>query len=68
MFVFVTATSAHAYKSATKMACVGGRITCIGMPAVGTAFVGGDPMLMMLKSRKIISTLTSYLKDTSDAL
>ena len=66
--VFVTASSPASYAMATKMACVGGRIMCVGMPASGTAFAGDDPMFLILRNLKVIGTLTGSLKDTHDAL
>ncbi|RSL85852.1 hypothetical protein BHE90_002264 [Fusarium euwallaceae] len=66
--VFVTATSSAAYSIATKMACIGGRIMCIGMPASGTAIAGDDPIFMILRNLKVIGTLTGSMKDTADAL
>ncbi|KAF4964223.1 hypothetical protein FSARC_7857 [Fusarium sarcochroum] len=66
--VFVTATSPASYAIATKMAAIGGRIMCVGMPASGTAFAGDDPMFLILRNLKVIGTLTGSLKDTHDAL
>lgn len=66
--VFVTASSPASYAIATKMACIGGRIMCVGMPASGTAFAGDDPMFLILRSLRVIGTLTGSLKDTHDAL
>ncbi|KAL6357638.1 hypothetical protein LRP88_07811 [Fusarium phalaenopsidis] len=66
--VFVTASSPASYTMATKMACIGGRIMCVGMPPSGTAFAGDDPMFLMLRNLKIIGTLTGSMKDTEDAL
>lgn len=66
--VFVTASSPASYAMATKMACIGGRIMCVGMPPSGTAFAGDDPMFLMLRNLKVIGTLTGSMKDTEDAL
>ncbi|ETS82447.1 hypothetical protein PFICI_04323 [Pestalotiopsis fici W106-1] len=66
--VFVTATSASAYRAATSMVRVGGRVMCVGMPASGTAIAGDDPMILILNNIKIIGTLTGSLKDTHEAL
>ncbi|KAM0552663.1 hypothetical protein ACHAPJ_007760 [Fusarium lateritium] len=66
--VFVTASSPASYAMATKMAAIGGRIMCVGMPASGTAFAGDDPMFLILRNLKVIGTLTGSLKDTHDAL
>ncbi|KAL2684906.1 hypothetical protein Neosp_005999 [[Neocosmospora] mangrovei] len=66
--VFVTASSPASYAMATKMACIGGRIMCVGMPPSGTAFAGNDPMFLMLRNLKVIGTLTGSMKDTEDAL
>jgi alcohol dehydrogenase, propanol-preferring len=66
--VFVTASSPTSYAVATKMACIGGKIMCVGMPASGTAVAGDDPMFLILRNLKVIGTLTGSLKDTDDAL
>jgi alcohol dehydrogenase, propanol-preferring len=66
--VFVTATSSQAYRAATRMVSIGGKVMCIGMPPAGTTLVGDDPMFIMLRNIKIIGTLTGSLQDTSDAL
>ncbi|TVY37798.1 alcohol dehydrogenase [Lachnellula subtilissima] len=54
--VFVTATSSKAYADAPKMCRVGGKIMCVGMPPTGTAFVGGEPMEMILKGLSVVGT------------
>ncbi|KAF5008859.1 hypothetical protein FDECE_4883 [Fusarium decemcellulare] len=66
--VFVTASSPASYAIATKMACIGGRIMCVGMPPSGTAIAGDDPMFLILRNLKVVGTLTGSLKDTDDAL
>jgi propanol-preferring alcohol dehydrogenase len=66
--VFVTATSPSAYAAATKMARIGGRVMCVGMPPLGTTIAGDDPMYLILRNLKVVGTLTGSLRDTSDAL
>lgn len=66
--VFVTSSSPASYAIATKMACIGARIMCVGMPASGTAVAGDDPMFLILRNLKVMGTLTGSLKDTHDAL
>lgn len=66
--VFVTATSKAAYDIAPKIANIGGRVMCVGMPPSGTAFAGDDPISLILRNIKIIGTLTGASKDTDDAL
>ncbi|KAH8696909.1 chaperonin 10-like protein [Phaeosphaeriaceae sp. PMI808] len=66
--IFVTATSGAAYASASMMARVGGKIMCIGLPPKGTAFAGGDPMLLVGKNLHVIGTKVGSLFDTTKAL
>ena len=66
--VFVTATSSKAYADAPKMCRVGGKVMCVGMPPTGTAFVGGEPMEMILRGLSVVGTLTGSLKDTNSTL
>lgn len=66
--VFVTASSPAAYTLATKIARVGGKIMCVGMPPSGSAFAGDDPMFLILRNLKVIGTLTGSLRDTKEVL
>ncbi|KAL1878298.1 hypothetical protein Plec18167_004365 [Paecilomyces lecythidis] len=66
--VFVTASSTAAYRSAPRMARVGGVVVCVGMPASGTAIAGDDPMYLILNNLKIVGSLTGSRQDTASAL
>jgi alcohol dehydrogenase, propanol-preferring len=66
--VFVTASSAAAYKSAPNMVRVGGRVMCVGLPPVGTAVAGADPALAIFKNMHIIGTMVGSMLDTQYAL
>ncbi|KAF1958800.1 hypothetical protein CC80DRAFT_490589 [Byssothecium circinans] len=66
--VFVTASSASAYKSAPDMCRVGGRIMCVGLPPVGSTIAGADPLLMVGKNLHVIGTKIGSLLDTTKAL
>ncbi|TVY14757.1 alcohol dehydrogenase, partial [Lachnellula arida] len=66
--VFVTAGSSKAYADALKMCGVGGKVMCVGMPSAGTAFVGREPVEMILKGLSVVGTLTGSLRDTSSTL
>lgn len=66
--VFVTASSPSAYAVAPRMARIGGKIMCVGMPSLGTAVAGDDPMYLILRNLKVIGTLTGSRQDTAEAL
>lgn len=66
--VFVTATSARAYKSAPMMCRVGGKVMCIGIPPAGTTIAGADPGWLIFKNISIIGTCVGNMTDTDRAL
>ncbi|RDW67626.1 GroES-like protein [Coleophoma cylindrospora] len=66
--VFVTATSAAAYKTAPMMVRVGGRVMCIGLTPAGTATVGADPGWFIFKNLHVIGTMVGSMRDTDAAL
>ncbi|PYH89645.1 hypothetical protein BO71DRAFT_453286 [Aspergillus ellipticus CBS 707.79] len=66
--VFVTASSPSGYSIAPRMARIGGKVMCIGLPSLGTAIAGDDPTFLVLRNLKIIGTLTRSRQDTAEAL
>ncbi|OAG04211.1 GroES-like protein [Paraphaeosphaeria sporulosa] len=66
--VFVTASSAPAYASAPGMLRISGKIMCIGIPPIGTAFAGADPLLLIGKNLTFSGTKVGSLLDTARAL
>jgi propanol-preferring alcohol dehydrogenase len=66
--VFVTATSAGAYKSAPMMVRTGGCVMCVGLPPAGTAICGADPAWYIFKNLRISGTMVGSMKDTDRAL
>jgi propanol-preferring alcohol dehydrogenase len=64
----VTASSTAAYRIAPRLLREGGIIVCVGMPASGSAFVGDDPMYIILNNLKIVGSLTGSRQDTIGAL
>lgn len=66
--VFVTATSAGAYKSAPMMCRTGGKVMCIGLPPAGTAMAGAEPGWMIFRNISVIGTMVGSMRDTDKAL
>jgi len=66
--IFVTATSAGAYRSAPMMCRTGGKVMCIGLPPAGTALAGAEPGWMIFRNISVIGTMVGSMRDTDKAL
>ncbi|KAM0750759.1 GroES-like protein [Meredithblackwellia eburnea MCA 4105] len=66
--VIVTGGTAAAYKSATMLLRKGGVQVCVGLPPVGAAIAGADPLHIIMNKITILGSLVGSKSDVDESL